>query len=170
VRYAVVPVPKQAPSYLPGLALMATTPGRRRLSRHIEQEGGVSPKIATPRLRSAERLFLRQRPNLCLERCPRPDQIADHPTNEPAKVIHKSMSDSRSIASRIRFATRTRIFLAGLRANCYCSFDLISCRRDVFRSDPHAWNLCSYEVMRRFPGSYGSDVRPTWPKPRPAIS
>ena len=88
MRYAVVPVPKQAPSYyLPGLALMATTPGRRRLSRHIEQEGGVSPKIATPRLRSAERLFLRQRPNLCLERCPRPDQIADHPTNEPAKVI-----------------------------------------------------------------------------------
>jgi hypothetical protein len=53
MRYAVVPVPKQAPSYLPGLALMATTPGRRRLSRHIEQEGGVSPKIATPRLRSA---------------------------------------------------------------------------------------------------------------------
>jgi hypothetical protein len=87
MRNAVVPVPKQAPSYyLPGLALMAT-PGRRRLSRHIEQEGGVSPKIATPRLRSAERLFLRQRPNLCLERCPRPDQIAHHPTNEPAKVI-----------------------------------------------------------------------------------
>jgi hypothetical protein len=58
MRYAVGPVPKQAPSYyLPGLALMATTPGRRRLSRHIEQEGGVSPKIATPRLRSAERLF-----------------------------------------------------------------------------------------------------------------
>jgi len=55
MRYAVVPVPKQAPSYyLPGLALMATTPGRRRLSRHIEQEGGVSPKIATPRLRGAE--------------------------------------------------------------------------------------------------------------------
>ena len=49
MRYAVVPVPKQAPSYLPGLTLMATTPGRRRLSRHIEQEGGVSPKIATPR-------------------------------------------------------------------------------------------------------------------------
>jgi len=47
----------------------------------------VSPKIATPRLRGAERLFLQQRPNLCLERCPRPDQIADHPTNEPAKVI-----------------------------------------------------------------------------------
>ena len=43
--------------------------------------------VATPRLRSAERLFLRQRPNLCLERCPRPDQIAHHPTNEPAKVI-----------------------------------------------------------------------------------
>ena len=87
MRYAVVPVPSQAPSYLPGLALTATTPGRRRLSRHIEQEGGVSPKIATPRLRSAERLFLRQRPNLCLERCPRPDLITDHPTNEPAKVI-----------------------------------------------------------------------------------
>jgi hypothetical protein len=26
MRYAVVPVPEQAPSYLPGLALMATTP------------------------------------------------------------------------------------------------------------------------------------------------
>jgi len=25
--------------------------------------------------------------NLCRERCPRPDQIADHPTNEPAKVF-----------------------------------------------------------------------------------
>ena len=44
MRYAVVPVPEQAPSYLPGLALMATTPGRR----------GVSPKIATPRLHGAE--------------------------------------------------------------------------------------------------------------------
>jgi hypothetical protein len=33
MRYAVIPVPEQAPSYLPGLALMATTPGRRRLSR-----------------------------------------------------------------------------------------------------------------------------------------
>jgi hypothetical protein len=33
MRYAVVPVPEQAPSYLSGLALMATTPGRRRLSR-----------------------------------------------------------------------------------------------------------------------------------------
>jgi hypothetical protein len=31
--------------------------------------------------------FLQQRPNLCLERCPRPDQITDHPTNEPEKVI-----------------------------------------------------------------------------------
>ena len=57
MRYAVVPVPSQAPSYLPGLALTATTPGRRRLSRHIEQEGGVSPKIATPRLRSANVYF-----------------------------------------------------------------------------------------------------------------
>jgi hypothetical protein len=47
-RYAVVPVPEQAPSYLPGLALMATTP------TNVEQEGGVSPKIATPRLRGAE--------------------------------------------------------------------------------------------------------------------
>jgi hypothetical protein len=59
MRYAVVPVPKQAPSYLPGLASMATTPGRRRLSRHIEQPRAFA----------------------------RPDQIADHPTNEPANVI-----------------------------------------------------------------------------------
>jgi hypothetical protein len=55
MRYAVVPVPKQAPSYLPGLALMATTPGRAAVCPDpIEQEGGVSPKIATPRLRGAE--------------------------------------------------------------------------------------------------------------------
>jgi hypothetical protein len=45
MRYAVVPVPKQAPSYLPGLALTATTPGRRRLSRHIEQEAGCRQRL-----------------------------------------------------------------------------------------------------------------------------
>lgn len=54
MRYAVVPVPEQAPSYLPGLALMATTPWEPPCPDHIEQEGGVSPKIATPRLRGAE--------------------------------------------------------------------------------------------------------------------
>jgi hypothetical protein len=84
--------------------------------------------------------LLPQRPNLCLKRCPRPDQIAGHPTNEPAKVLipqqHRPVS--RSIASQIRIATGTRIFLAEFRANCYCSVDLISCRGDVFRSGPHA--------------------------------
>ena len=32
--------------------------------------------------------LLPQRPNLCLERCPRPEQIGHRPTNEPAKIPH----------------------------------------------------------------------------------
>jgi hypothetical protein len=53
--------------------------------------------------------LLPQRPNLCLKRCPRPDQIDDHPSNEPAKVPHHTtaLPDSRSTTSRIRFATGT---------------------------------------------------------------
>jgi hypothetical protein len=53
--------------------------------------------------------LLPQRPNLCLKRCPRPEQIDDRPTNKSAKIPHPTtgLPDSRSTASRIRFATRT---------------------------------------------------------------
>ncbi len=53
--------------------------------------------------------LLPQCPNFCLKRCPRPDQIDDHPSNEPAKVPHltTALPDSPSTASRIRFATGT---------------------------------------------------------------
>jgi len=49
--------------------------------------------------------FLQQRPNLRLERCPRPDQIADHLTNEPAKVItqlHGPILDQLPVRSGLR--------------------------------------------------------------------
>src|SRR5665647_814263 len=53
--------------------------------------------------------LLPQRPNLCLERCPRPEQIDDRPTNKSAKITHPTtgLPDSRSTASRIRFAIGT---------------------------------------------------------------
>src|ERR1019366_7208455 len=49
--------------------------------------------------------LLPQRPNLCLERCPRPEQIDDRPTNKSAKIPHPTtgLPDSRSTASRIGF-------------------------------------------------------------------
>jgi hypothetical protein len=34
--------------------------------------------------------LLPQRLNLCLERCPRPAQIDDRPTNKPAKIPHST--------------------------------------------------------------------------------
>jgi len=43
--------------------------------------------------------------NLCLERCPRPDQIADHLTNELAKVItqqHGPILDQLPVRSGLR--------------------------------------------------------------------
>jgi hypothetical protein len=53
--------------------------------------------------------LLPQRPNLCLKRCSRADQIDDHPTNKPAKIPHGTTAspDSPSTASRIRFSTGT---------------------------------------------------------------
>ncbi len=53
--------------------------------------------------------LLPQCPNLCLKRCPRPEQIDENPSNEPAKVPqHKTASlDSRLTANRIWFATGT---------------------------------------------------------------
>lgn len=52
--------------------------------------------------------LLPQRPNLCLKHYPRPDQIDNHPTNEPAKIPHcaRSSSDSRSAAKRDKVCDR----------------------------------------------------------------
>ena len=52
--------------------------------------------------------LLPQRPNLCLKHYPRPDQIDDHPTNEPAKIPHcaRSSSDSRSTAKQDKVCDR----------------------------------------------------------------
>jgi hypothetical protein len=51
-----------------------------------------------------------QRPNLCLKHYPRPDQIDNHPTNEPAKIPHcaRSSSDSRSPAKQDKVCDRDR--------------------------------------------------------------
>ena len=54
----------------------------------------------------AEGLFLRsgspqnvyllpQHPNFCLKRRPRPDQIDDHPNNEPDKISHHATGSPR---------------------------------------------------------------------------
>jgi hypothetical protein len=53
--------------------------------------------------------LLPQSPNLCLERCPRPDQIDNRPTNKPEKIPHYTTSspDSPLPASRMRFTTGT---------------------------------------------------------------
>jgi hypothetical protein len=55
--------------------------------------------------------LLPQYPNFCLERCPRPKQINDHPNNEPDKISHPvtASPDSRSTASQIEFATGTAV-------------------------------------------------------------
>jgi hypothetical protein len=55
--------------------------------------------------------LLPQRPDLCLERCARPEQIDDCPTNKSAKVPHPTtgLPDSRSTASQMRFATGTAV-------------------------------------------------------------
>src|ERR1700682_189785 len=52
--------------------------------------------------------LLPQRPNLCLKHYPRPDQIHNHPTNEPAKIPHctRSSSDSRSTAKQDKVCDR----------------------------------------------------------------
>jgi hypothetical protein len=44
------------------------------------------------------------------ERCPRPEQIDDCPSNKSAKIPHPTtgLPDSRSATSRIRFAIGTR--------------------------------------------------------------
>ena len=54
--------------------------------------------------------LLPQRPNLRLKHYPRPDQIDNHPTNEPAKIPHcaRSSSDSRSTAKQDKVCDRDK--------------------------------------------------------------
>ena len=54
--------------------------------------------------------LLPQRPNLCLKHYPRPDQIHNHPTNEPVRIPHctRSSSDSRSTAKQDKVCDRDR--------------------------------------------------------------
>src|ERR1700704_3522646 len=61
--------------------------------------------------------LLPQRPNLCLKHYPRPDQIDNHPTNEPAKIPHcaRSSSDSRSTAKQDKVCDRDNRRKAGRR-------------------------------------------------------
>ena len=63
--------------------------------------------------------LLPQRPDLCLERCARPEQIDDCPTNKSAKIPHPTIGlpDSRSTASRMRFTTGTASS-TGRKAGC----------------------------------------------------
>jgi hypothetical protein len=57
--------------------------------------------------------LLPQRPNLCLERCPRPEQIDNRPTNKSAKIPHPTtgLPDSRSTASRIGLRQGQPLFI-----------------------------------------------------------
>jgi hypothetical protein len=71
--------------------------------------------VAVSRARNKSRHALHvylmpQDQNLCLERYPRPEQIDDRPTNKFTKTLHPTagLPDSRSTASRTRFATGTR--------------------------------------------------------------
>src|SRR6202171_4928770 len=61
--------------------------------------------------------LLPQRPNLCLKRRSRADQIDDHPTNKPAKIPHGTTAspDSLSTANQTRFATGTGTKYRGVR-------------------------------------------------------
>jgi len=102
MRYAVVPVPEQAPSYLPGLALMATTPGRRRLSRPHRTGGwGVAKDCDTKAAWC--RTFISAATSKSLPRALPATGPDRWPSNQWAcKGDHTTAwSDSQSIASRI---------------------------------------------------------------------
>jgi hypothetical protein len=66
--------------------------------------------------------LLPQHPNFYLKRRPRPDQIDDHPNNEPDKISHHATAspDSRSTASQIGFATGTPSYKPGVPTTAMC--------------------------------------------------
>src|SRR5258706_4329460 len=63
--------------------------------------------------------LLPQRPNLCLKHYRRPDQIDNHPTNEPAMIPHcaRSSSDSRSTAKQDKVCDRDRMGMLIVETN-----------------------------------------------------
>jgi hypothetical protein len=98
--------------------------------------------------------LLPQRPNLCLKRCSRADQIDDHPTNKPAKIPHGTTAspDSRSFASQMRFPTGTgdphRLSMnsratstAGLRLHQSAMAACFVFRREISRTA--FWDFCN---------------------------
>src|SRR6476659_7966898 len=77
--------------------------------------------------------LLPQRPNLCLKHYPRPDQIDNHPTNEPAKIpdCARSSSDSRSTAKQDKVCDRDSAVRATMLTcnSCNCSSRPITPKR-----------------------------------------
>jgi hypothetical protein len=78
--------------------------------------------------------LLPQRPYLCLKHYPRPDQIDNHPTNEPAKIPHcaRSSSDSRSTAKQDKVCDRDRQVKTETRpdSNTHREFYVVRIRMD----------------------------------------
>src|ERR1022692_4211617 len=70
------------------------------------------------------------------ERCPRPEQIDDCPSNKSAKIPHPTtgLPDSRSATSRIRFATGTAGPHSLNKWNLSCCLYL---ERPAFRNCPY---------------------------------
>jgi hypothetical protein len=81
--------------------------------------------------------LLPQRPNLCLKHYPRPDQIDNHPTNEPAKIPHRarSSSDSRSTAKQDKVCDRDRIGQIADRPNVVAPIVSLAghCKSTIFK-------------------------------------
>jgi hypothetical protein len=80
-------------------------PIKAHKNQSVDGAEGLSLRSGSPQ----NVYLLPQRPNFRLKRRPRPDQIDDHPNNEPDKISHPATAspDSRSTASQIGFATGT---------------------------------------------------------------
>src|SRR5271169_1356612 len=87
--------------------------------------------------------LLPQRPNLCLERCPRPEQIDERLTNKSAKIPHPmtGLPDSRSTASWTRFAIGTGELTIRLRGTWACQSASSRSMPSVFRSRSPRYRL-----------------------------
>src|SRR5258706_11413488 len=76
--------------------------------------------------------LLPERPNLCLKHYPRPDQIDNHPTNEPAKIPHcaRSSSDSRSTAKQDKVRDRDKSSTIPIGLVRFASFEIAKALAD----------------------------------------
>jgi len=89
-------------------------PIKANKNQSVDGAEGLSLRSGSPQ----NVYLLPQHPNFCLKRRPRPDQIDDHPNNEPDKISHHATAspDSRSTASQIGFVTGTAWQIARVRA------------------------------------------------------